>query len=64
MERERPPTFYGFHRIKSNGGVSKYTKRKKNGTMVQMLINLKSAIALLKNFSDVKLVYKDGERVH
>ena len=32
--------------------------------MVQMLINLKSAIALLKNFSDVKLVYKDGERVH
>ena len=32
--------------------------------MVQMLINLKSAIAMLKNSSDVKLVYKDGERVH
>ena len=63
MEREKPPTFSEFYRSKSNDRVSKYTKRKKNGTMVQFLINIKGTIVMLKNSSDVKLVYKDDERV-
>ena len=43
--------------------MTEYQNIQRERRMVQFLINIKGTIVMLKNSSDVKLVYKDDERV-